>query len=110
MRIDTLKGAILDIVSSPNVEEYLIGITQNVTNRYAAYQHWGYRHLAVLRDSLSSSDALKLEKMLQMEKSKDKCGILYRKYDPRVRDGDHRGCLGGPPARRAVYSVYVAWK
>ncbi|NKC30214.1 hypothetical protein [Falsiroseomonas selenitidurans] len=111
-QLERYLATIRAIARSPDVREYIVGYTSNVTNRQAAYRGVKMPHLVVLAAEMLQDDALDLESALQTAiKDGDKRSLLFRKYNgPRISrpNARSRGAKRLPVGDRSS-AVYVAW-
>lgn len=111
-RVDAYLDTVWAVAASPYVAGYVIGYTaQQRWSRHGAYKAAGWRHMVILEDKLTRSDAIWLEGRLQAAIKADRRHTNYRKYDPARRDGRHYPSVGrasGDPSA-LVHSVYMAW-
>lgn len=111
-RLDRYLATIRAIARSPDVREYIVGYTSNVTNRQAAYRGVKMPHLVVLAAEMLQDDALDLESALQTAiKAGDRRSQIFRKYNgPRIGKSNARSRGGKRLALDDRSSaVYIAW-
>jgi hypothetical protein len=100
-RIDLLHESIGDIVSSPNVEGFRIGITGNPETRLASYRVWAGCPIgfALLAWGLTCDQAVFTERLL-FERLRS-----HKKYD----SGSPRHHLPSVNRRFGEQYLYVVW-
>jgi len=98
------------LISSPLVHRFNIGITVNPDQRKKTYKYFtpSWPHFLILQCGLTVELALKAEKFLKDELTKDKRSISYKKYRNDTRDGNHVPSTGGLKEGRE-YFLYVSW-
>lgn len=99
-------GQITVLISSPLVDQYLVGITSNVESRRASYKSIGFPFFFILDVGLEKASAISLEKELFNLLVCDKASATYNKYHHEKRDGKYHPSTGGKNSD--VYFVYIA--
>lgn len=111
-QLERYLATIRAIARSPDVREYIVGYTSNITSRQAAYRGVKMPHLVVLAAEMLQDDALDLESALQTAiKDEDRRSLLFRKYNgPRIVKSNARS-RGGKhlPVDDRSSAVYIAW-
>lgn len=95
------------VISSPLVDQYLVGITSNAENRRRSYIAEKFSIFIMLDVNLKMNDALEIEKNLFdiLVKGK-KTSLFYKKYHKAKRDGHYHRSTGG--RQEISYSLYLA--
>ena len=112
-KIEMLTSTMEAICQSPEVKEYIIGITYNPPDRRNAYKNAEallYSHFVLLDFGLTLRDAWKVESELQ--KRAAELPDCREKYHPDKRGQPHRRSSGGraPHANERDYYVYMTWR
>lgn len=87
-----------------DVEQYLVGITANVTSRRKSYYGIGFDYFEVLSSGHTREQAVEIERALFEKLTTDT--TLRAKYHFEKRDKPYRPSTGGKTSD--TYSVYVA--
>ena len=104
MTVDQHLDQIRTFVSRKDVDQYLIGITANMTAREASYKRIGFDYFELLSEGHDRDEALAIEKLLFESCIADKA--LKGKYHRKKVDKPYRASTGGKIA--SEYSVYIA--
>lgn len=106
-------GTIAAICRSPEVNQYLVGLTKlTATRKRNGYKRFEFPHYVVLTDAMSAKDALALEAYLfeRTAHNEDQRSLVYRKYHHEKRTGPFRASTGGQAnTDDRIYSVYMTW-
>ena len=89
MDIEELAKIVDNIVRSPAIKKYNIGITLNSLARRSSYRGVGFDHYIVLDLQLSAKAALRKERELFHRLTKNRLSVSYRKYRDDARDGPY---------------------
>ncbi len=113
-RIDRCLATVEAIISSKDVDQYLIGFTRKSANQKGDdYRRAGFEHFVILADKMDRASALKLENELQRRTlGGPTSSRLHRKYhQEKVAKRTLFSSAGGSPADGSVKecSVYLAW-
>jgi hypothetical protein len=113
-RFEAILDTVWSIAASKYVGDYTIGYTARAGHeRLKEHRRWEFRHLVILADKLTRTDASSLEMALQRRIREDKRHTLYRRYDPDRRDGGIYPSIGRANPETAllpIHSVYMAWR
>ena len=104
MTVDQHLEKIRTFVSRKDVDQYLIGITSNVTARKASYKRTGFDYFELLSEGHDRDKALAIERLLFENCIVDK--VLKEKYHRDKVNKPYRASTGGRIANE--YSVYIA--
>lgn len=106
--IERILRTVRQIINSPDVKYYQIGITTKPALRKAA--DYDEKCLVVLADRLNAADAKDVEDRVQTEAKTNP--QLNPKYHPRRVGLRHFPSDGGTKVPRSdpSWSVYIAWK
>ena len=112
-RINICLRTILSICQSPNIDQYLVGLTSLSSGKKGdQYRSNGFDNLVIIADKLSSQDAKHLESRIQAHIFGNVGTILHRKYHKeKIAYGRIIPSAGGvthDPASKK-WSVYMAW-
>lgn len=113
-RVERYLNTIDAIALSPAVAHYRIGYTKRAAKlRADQYYATEWDHYVTLADQLSRDEALWLEETLQSEvRGSSKREILYRKFDPSIREDVYRRSVGGVSDGHdadPTHQVYMVW-
>ncbi len=106
MKIERHINQIMAFISSPLVDQYLVGITCNVESRRNSYKSIGFPFLFVLEVGLNKADAVSLERDIFNLSVSTKSSATYIKYHHEKRDGKYHASIGGKDSDS--YFVYIA--
>lgn len=115
-RVKKCLATIETIVSSPAVDQYLIGFTGlSAQEKGDQYRRKGidFEHLVILADKLDCTDALTLERKLQQRTLLgDESIVVTQKYHAEKKArGSLHASDGGTSRDKSIkdFSVYIAW-
>lgn len=111
MKTEKIIEAIKDIIASPKIRQYRIGLTKQPRERRNTYFGYNYDHFVILDTELSVEKVIKLEQDVFNALVKSKVSNTYKKYYKDVRDKATSQSIGGADKfSKESYVLYIAWR
>lgn len=109
--IQRIIKTIETIASSPQLEQYMIGISMHPKRTFTPIEPVGFDHYITIAFRFGSHQIIELNKTIFYECVKDKNSILYKKYHHQKRDRRCYPSLGGLRAKETdeKFDLYMAW-